>query len=266
MKLNLFIIGMHRSGTTFLFEQLCKNNRIHFLPVKENNFFVDDVFLKNKLSNNHRALNDINNINFTDIDNKYKYFLDASVNHFYSKFAPSRILNYNINSKIILIRRNPIERLISHYKLDFYSNYNSRSLDDSIELELKNNICGSDLGYLEMSFFKKYYQNWKNLFNKNILILDFESINNPGYLNQKLSHFLNLKITINNFNKTNQSVVPKYPNLNRVLQNKLIKNFLFSILPKNILNFYKVKFHDNDKKIFISKNIKCKLNRYFEKN
>ena len=266
MKINLFIIGMHRAGTTYLYNQLSKNENIYSLPIKENNFFVDNFFLKNKVKNSHRVNNDISKVNLNNLNKLYSYYLDASVNHFYSKQAPKKLFHYNKVSKIIIIHRKPIDRLVSHYKMDYYSNFNNRSIENSIIQELSNNIIGSDLGYLEMSLFKKYYSNWNKLFNDRILVIDFDKLNDLDYLNKILSNFLKVKINIVNLNKVNSSINPRFKNFNKLIQIKYIKNFLFMLFGRSFINKYKSFLYSKNNNTSLSNETKFKLQDFFINN
>ena len=41
-KINLFIIGMQKAGTTSIFNFLSKSNLISYTKIKETNFFADN--------------------------------------------------------------------------------------------------------------------------------------------------------------------------------------------------------------------------------
>ena len=221
MKLNLFILGMQRSGTTSLFEVLKKNKNISYTKIKEINIF-SDKFFENSNHNIHSSF-EINLQNIEDyiyVKDKSKYLLEASVNYFYSINAPKLIHKYNKNAKFIIIRRNPIDRMYSHYLMDINNSYHNMNFESSIRDELYNQkIIGSDLGYIEMSRFEKYFYNWLNYFDKSkFLLINFEDV------------FLNKKVTeIDKFLKINlENNIPK-SNYSSLFKNKIFLDFyLFS--------------------------------------
>ena len=197
-KINLFILGMQRAGSTSLFNFLSTHDKISFTLVKETNIFSDKRFFK--FNNNKHSSFSINHSNlhkFIFKKKNSKYLLEGSVNHFYSLDAPQKIFNYNKNSYFIILYRDPIDRMYSHFLMDKMNYKHEYKFENAIQKELFNKkIVGSDLGYLEMSSFKKYIENWFQYFDKSrFLILDYNSINNSKYLNCKLSNFLNIEIT-----------------------------------------------------------------------
>ena len=181
MKINLFILGMQRGGTTSIYNFLKENKNISYTKIKETNLFSDKIFF-NQNHNRHSSFKiNLNNINsYLCIKKNSKYLLESSVNHFYSKIAPKKIYRYNPDSKFIIIWRDPAQRIISHYYMDIRNNLNSLDLNQSIKKELyEEDVVGSDLGYLKMSYFKKYYKNWNQYFSRsNFLILDFNELFN----------------------------------------------------------------------------------------
>ena len=45
MKINLFILGMQRGGTTSIYNFLKDNKNISYIKIKETNLFSDKIFL-----------------------------------------------------------------------------------------------------------------------------------------------------------------------------------------------------------------------------
>ena len=197
MKINLFILGLQRAGTTSIYELLKESNNVSFTLIKETNIFSDNTF-KNLNHNKHSSFKlNLNNLNsYIERKPNSKYLIEASVNYFYSIMAPKKIYEYNPMSKFIIIYRKPIERIKSHYLMDISQNYHSFHINECLYNEIyKNKIMGSDLGYLKMSKFNIFFKNWLKYFNReNFLLIDFESIKRQSTLNDKLEKFLSIKI------------------------------------------------------------------------
>ena len=250
MKINLFILGLQRSGTTSLYELLKQSSNISFTLIKETNIFSDNIF-KNLNHNKHSSfkLNLDNLKSYIVKKTNSKYLIEASVNHFYSIMAPKKIYDYNPNSKFIIIYRKPIDRIKSHYLMDVSQNYHSIDINKCLYDEIyKNKIIGSDLGYLKMSKFSFFFKNWLKYFNRNkFLLIDFECIKEQTTLNKKLEKFLSIEIK-NKILKTNSSYKFK---------NKLFLKLFFLLKENKFIS----KRLNNFKKclpLFLSKNNEIK--------
>lgn len=121
-KVNLFIIGAAKSGTTSLLYYLSEIDGFCFPRNKEQNFFslgtsnVPGNGSKDKLATYQaKNLNTYESNYHLCLRKKVKYLCDASVAYLYDDYAAPAIYQYNPQAKIIVILRNPIERAWSHY-------------------------------------------------------------------------------------------------------------------------------------------------------
>lgn len=111
-RVNLFLVGAMKSGTTTLHEYLSQHPDIFMSEEKEPGYFVPERW-------GDRPKEDYDRL-FTNAYDK-KYVGESSTD--YTKLptyqgVAERIYQYNSDAKIIYIMRHPIERTISHY---FYS-------------------------------------------------------------------------------------------------------------------------------------------------
>lgn len=263
-KVNLFLIGMQKSGSTSIFNFLKQCNEISCSNVKETNVFSDDKLRKN-ITNKHTTNiykpDDLSK--FFSINNQYQYYLEGSINHFYSRGAPLKLYKYNPNAKLILIVRDPIERIISHYKMDLNLGFNGISLNQSLNHEMNTSQAyGSDLGYIEMSYVEKYLDNWLKYFDKNnILILNFNDLNNHTKITKHLSDFLNIKINQKFIKQYNIGRVPKYKYITKLLFFFNYKGIISKFMPDLLKSFLNTLFYSRDlpSKVVLNKNIENNL-------
>ena len=113
-KSNLFIVGVPKAGTTTLCDYLNQHSDIFLPKIKEPHFFskltpqkYTEVVSDEKIYNNLYK-------NKTE-----QYKCDGSTSYFFfSKISSPSIFKYNLNSKIIMILRNPIDRSYSEYQMN----------------------------------------------------------------------------------------------------------------------------------------------------
>lgn len=120
---NFLIIGAGKSGTTALYSYLCQHPEVFMSPVKETNFFAlegEDV------SEDPSDLQQMRHYpwSVTDWEAYKKLFAaagqataigEASPMYLYSKKAADSIKRRLPNAKLIVILRQPVERLYSRY-------------------------------------------------------------------------------------------------------------------------------------------------------
>lgn len=238
-KVNLFIVGSPKCGTTFLAKEFGKNLKIYVPKIKELNYFSFD----NLKSNNsyYRSFNIKNQISYEKMFNfsdNYVYYVDASVSYFTFENVAKKIYDYNPDSKIIICYRHPLERSISHYKMDLRMSHTKESFKSLIN-DKKSFYYRQ---YILNSLFYKNSKRFVDLFGaKNV---HFYSVKKNNYL--ELSRFLSLDIKINNKIMVNKSKLPKNYFGTFFLKNRNITNLLKLYFAETTLNFFKKFLYKND--------------------
>jgi len=118
-KVDFFIVGAPKSGTTALAHYLSQHPNVCFSNPKEPHFFADD-FEKFKSVKNLYEYHDL----FIDTG---KLWGEGSVWYYYSDTAIENIMNYNPQAKIIFMMRNPLEMVVSMHNQALFT------LDETIE-------------------------------------------------------------------------------------------------------------------------------------
>lgn len=129
---NFFIVGAAKSGTTFLWNNLKKNEQI-FMPInflkKEPGFFLENKGMKN--IDNYLEL-------FNDAKNGHSMIGEASTGYLTDPSSAKKIKLFNPDAKIIIILRNPVDRAFSLYRWMCQDGYEyAPTLDLAFKLEKK---------------------------------------------------------------------------------------------------------------------------------
>ncbi len=197
-KVNFFIVGAPKSGTTALYTYLSTHPDIFFPSHKEPNFFAEDypnIGGRLKTKTEYEKL-------FANHQNKLAG--DASVCYLSSDTAPQAIQSYNPQAKIIIMLRNPIDLFISEHSQLLYSFY--ENIEDPFEAwqmqTLRKNgehiptFCREPqtLQYKKVCVLGKNLQKYMEFFAENkILTIFFEDfICSPQTVYQTVLHFLEL--------------------------------------------------------------------------
>ncbi|MEL6988919.1 MAG: sulfotransferase domain-containing protein, partial [Bacteroidota bacterium] len=105
MKINTFLIGAQKAGTTSVYSWLGQHPNVCApASAKDYHYFSDDEKIKMDISLLHDFYNEIDN---------EQIVLTAAVNYMFIPETVERIYNYNPKAKIIAILREPIKRAIS---------------------------------------------------------------------------------------------------------------------------------------------------------
>src|ERR1700733_8619605 len=126
---NLFIVGAAKCGTTSLYEYLNQHPEIYMCPVKEPHFFSNKVENLNKdlyrapepgKKYHTKVIKDIDvYTSLFDDGAAYKIRGEASPSYLWDSDVAQKLYQYNPNAKIIIILRDPIDRLVSAYQMDY---------------------------------------------------------------------------------------------------------------------------------------------------
>jgi hypothetical protein len=261
MKVNFFIIGAAKSGSTSLYHYLNQHPEIYFSPIKETNYFSKEIEI-HALSANYKKNNQINLENYfktekledlplaivqkeSDYDKLFqavkheKILTEASVSYMYSPVAANEIFKYNPNAKLMAILRNPIERAFSHYLMALRFGYTSLPFREAFDADrnAKNKGWGVSELFYELGLYHQQLSRFYELFPKeNIQIYLFEDFHqDKNALFQSAFEYLNLNpIEINTEKVHNPGEVPKNAGLNKVIYRSGIAKLAKNILPKSL--------------------------------
>ncbi|MCH2490727.1 MAG: sulfotransferase [Flavobacteriales bacterium] len=189
-KVNLFLVGAMRAGTTELVGLLRQHPQIYVPPIKEPNFFANslpkniykpskffseaDYFKNNFPDPLHIAQlkNEMQYQKLFSLAENEKYLLDASTAYLHAPEAVERIYNYNPKAKIIIVVRDPIQRAFSHFKMDLALGRVTGSFNKIILKEIDAFRSGKLPwnSYLGMSIYEPHIARFTQTF-KSVLII-----------------------------------------------------------------------------------------------
>ncbi len=191
---NLIVPGAGKSGTTSLHEILDRHPNIHMSRPKEPQFFsFDDLFKKGPEA--HNAL-------FRTGGN-IRFYGESSQSYFVHEHAIARICASLDDPKAILLLRDPVERLLSHYRWNYKlaverkvlaHALEERGLDTSYKFDKNVNMYRERGGYLAFSQYSKYVPQWQEALEpENVLLLRTEDLQrDPSGVAARCFDFLDL--------------------------------------------------------------------------
>jgi len=248
-KINLFIPGAAKSGTSTLHELLKFHPDVNMANRKEPHFFSSpDINLNDKKKIQAYLKN-------FDFSKNYKYHGESSTGYFYFDEFKTNLKKYgSVDAKFILILRNPIDRTISHY--NYLKSLGSEDSDfDTAILKNKSKApTTSDLlpeynvkNYYQYSLYGKWVEKYFNTFKtENIKIITFEElIENQLETINSCFNFLGLEeLDELPDMKMNKTVKLRFPKLYRkirifALNKSQSRDIVKHFIPKSIRRKYK---------------------------
>ena len=175
---NLLIIGVGRAGTTSLFHYLGSHPEICASRVKEINFFTPILYDGNIPQLSHYQ------DYFQLSQASYKYYLEASPGYFAGGERLARKIKSTLGRdvQVILILREPLERLISHFHYQKNRFHIDRGMDFhefmniSLKVAKKKEWDWSERFYwgLKENYYADYIEGWLDSFETNLEIIFFD--------------------------------------------------------------------------------------------
>ena len=232
-RVNLFLIGAAKSGTTALSEVLSHHKEIASMVIKEPGHFCTDIyekgfsreyakllgwsekayFEKNFQKRHMSFIKDRENYNrLVEETPELRFVLDASTAYLPSKKAAENIVHYNSKAKIIICLRNPITRAYSHFNMAVKYGKEKRSFLEALKAEAEVNArWGWEECYLELGLYAPQIKRWFQHFDKNQIhiIWHEELIINPINTLKKVQNFLALSEPFKSVEEIHGAEVPK---------------------------------------------------------
>jgi len=211
MKVNTFIIGAQKAGTTSLYEWLIQHPDIFGEPsLKEFPFFCEDELFNRGIDFFEQKF---------ESRTTEKVAITGCVDYIEHKKSLERIKKYNNDAKVILVLRKPEDRIKSAFSfLHQVAQEKHTSINKAIEGReeyLKRSLYGPKLEMLHQLFQKR-----------NIKVVLFERmVDNPENTVLEIIDFLgaseSVKIDFHNANKTG---AVRYSTLNKLIFDKTTDN------------------------------------------
>jgi len=211
-KVNLFVVGAMKAGTTSFVDWLKTHPQIYIPPIKEPNYFVEEIskqlyqpsrffdlagyFKKDFPTELHIA-----NLSSSEqyrklysLAERQKYRVDASTMYLHAPGTASRIADYNQQARILILLRDPYKRMYSHYKMLVGLSRETRTFQHVVQEEVAayhaGNLPWDSL--LNMSCYKSTIALYKQNFSQVMVINLKQLINNRPDMGIRLQAFLGL--------------------------------------------------------------------------
>ncbi|MCD4669536.1 MAG: sulfotransferase [Actinomycetia bacterium] len=278
IKVNLFITGAMKAGTTALFSYFDQHPMVFTPLFKEPNYFSYPHTNTPYMGPGDRKEFILSQWEYNNIYKLYKdenYLVDSSPEYLYYYKCARDIHKYNSNAKIIIILRNPVERMFSAYTHLLRDGRETLPFIKSVELEetRKEERFGTIWHYKSVSMYADAVSNYYHYFSKNqikVILYDDFVKDSQSVLNE-LFNFLGLDcIQLKAIRRINVSGSPnrKLKLINTLRKNKTVKTFIGLLFPNK---YSRRKIYDkirssNIHKIKIPNNEYNVLRKYFIKD
>lgn len=188
---NFFIVGAPKAGTTSLYHYLAQHPDVFMSPIKEPNYFSEEIRLANIDANwqewaqredeslqqylrgpmqEKRFGGMVSNwpdyLKLFQNVNGEKALGEASVCYLWSKTAAQNIASTLPDAKIIMVLRDPVERAFSQYKQSVASGLVKNSFRELVEANLNRKSDKFDLlnPFLEFGLYHEQVKRYMELF------------------------------------------------------------------------------------------------------
>ena len=176
MKVDFFIIGAPKAGTTSLYYYLSEHPQIQMSSQKETDYFSSQNIQNQGMYYRRNRVSTLEKYKSLFTQKEGVIYGEASVSYMYYDTVANDIKKYNPNAKIIVILRNPIDRAFSHYLMDYRLGLVSDSFEKIINRQSKHQYAS--LFYQQYVLVSKYYEQLKRYFDvfdrEQILVLDYQ--------------------------------------------------------------------------------------------
>jgi hypothetical protein len=252
-KPNFFIVGAAKAGTTALYGMLSKHPEVYLCPIKEPHHFATEINPNSlrPLLHKRYALTDIQQyakkgmpypLHSYLVQNRDVYeslfrfsgpakaIGEASPSYLHSPTAATAIYQYNPDARIIIILRDPVSRLHSHYLMERRMGMTNLKIEAALKEDgqLPERTWGSAALYTELGFYAKQVKHYLQVFPANqILILWHEELQKkPDEVFAQVCDFLGINFIKPTSARYNVAEVPRFVLTRFVWRMEGLKDYL----------------------------------------
>lgn len=268
MKVDFFIVGAPKAGTTSLYHYLNEHPEIVMSSQKETDFFSDESLQKQGLYYGKSRITTLEQYHMLFESYENKVTGEASVSYLFYEDVPEKIKAYNSAAKIIVMLRNPAERAFSHYLMD----YRLGLINQSFENVLAEGKTGrkQELFYQQFVTLGLYYEQvrrYLETFGKeNVHIIFYDDFKNDLQNQiQKVYDFLEVESTFiaKLSTKHNTFSIPKSSWTRKVYAFVKLRKLLRKILPNQIVIQVKSRLFSKTDRPTLSERLRKQLNELY---
>lgn len=268
-KVDFFIVGAPKAGTTSLYHYLNEHSEIEMSSQKEPDFFSDQSLQKQKLYYDKNRIDTLEKYNSLFEREDVILRGDSSVSYLFYEDVPHKIITYNPDAKIIIMLRNPIDRAFSHYLMDYSLGLISESFETIIQKQSKHKNANLFYQqYIQVSEYSKQIKRYLEVFSKdNIHFIDYEDFkNDTSDVVNSVFLFLGVNDDFQPYlkKKYNTYTAPKNSLIRYVYSFVAFRKMVANILSKNLTKTIRNLFFTSDKKPQLSELTRNFLKKHFE--
>ena len=268
MKVDFFIVGAPKSGTTSLYHYLSEHPQVEMSSQKEPDYFSDKAIHEQGMYYAKNRVDTLDKYESLFVQKESVVYGEASVSYLFYENVAEDIKKYNPNAKIIIMLRNPIERAFSHYLMDYRLGLISDSFENVLaKISKHKNAHLFYQQYIEVSKYAKQIQRYLDFFKKeNILFIDYEDFKkNVSKTVDQVYNFLNISTEfVADINtKHNTFIMPKNKIIRLIYSFVFLRKILTFLFPTYLVKNIRVLLFKSDKKPELLKETRSLLSIIF---
>ena len=268
MKVDFFIVGAPKAGTTSLYHYLSEHPQVEMSSQKEPDYFSDKAINEQGMYYGKNRVNTLDKYESLFVQKESVVYGEASVSYLFYENVAEDIKKYNPNAKIIIMLRNPIERAFSHYLMDYRLGLISDSFENVLaKISKHKNAHLFYQQYIEVSKYAKQIQRYLDFFKKeNILFIDYEDFKkNVSKTVDQVYNFLNISTEfVADINtKHNTFIMPKNKIIRLIYSFVFLRKILTFLFPVYLVKNIRVLLFKSDKKPELLKETRSLLSIIF---
>jgi hypothetical protein len=268
MKVDFFIVGAPKSGTTSLYHYLSEHPQVEMSSQKEPDYFSDKAIHEQGMYYAKNRVDTLDKYESLFVQKESVVYGEASVSYLFYENVAEDIKKYNPNAKIIIMLRDPIERAFSHYLMDYRLGLISDSFENVLaKISKHKNAHLFYQQYIEVSKYAKQIQRYLDFFKKeNILFIDYEDFKkNVSKTVDQVYNFLNISTEfVADINtKHNTFIMPKNKIIRLIYSFVFLRKILTFLFPVYLVKNISVLLFKSDKKPELLKETRSLLSIIF---